>query len=91
MFKTKPIELQVYTEYDASRRGPVFIGYLVIITDKHGNTVQTKTDVLWLEDKIEELRSLYMHGSASVYSRYFDKKTIQKLKVPHPKGSFQRN
>ncbi len=90
-FKTKPIELQVYTEYDYSRRGPVFIGYLVVVTDKQGNTVQVKTNLPWLEDKIEELRSLYMHGSASRYSRYFDKKTIQKLKVPRPTGDFKRN
>lgn len=90
-FKTKPIELQVYTEYDYSRRGPVFIGYLVVVTDKQGNTVQVKTNLPWLEDKIEELRSLYMHGSASRYSRYFDKKTIQKLKVPRPTGYFKRN
>ncbi len=91
-FKTKPIELQVYTEYDeSSRRGPVFVGYFIVVTDKQGNVVQEKTDVLWLEGKGQELRLLYQNGAGSRYSRYFDKKTIKKVKVPRVTGSFPRN
>lgn len=91
VFKTAPIELQVYTEYDNSRRGPVFIGYLVVIKDWQGNTVKVQTDIPWLEDKVDELRTLYERGFASVYSRYFDKETVQKMKVPMCTGSFSRN
>ncbi len=84
-FKTKPIELRIYNSYKM-RRGPVYIGYLVVLTDKHGNTVQTKTDIPWLKDQVvekaEALRELYRRGAASQYSRFFDKKTLQKLKVP---------
>jgi nitrogen fixation-related uncharacterized protein len=84
-FDTDPIELQVYTEYTQQRRGPEYIGYLVAISDARGNLVQVVTDIEWLRDKVPELRDLYMHGAASVYSRYFDKETVSKQKVPRPR------
>jgi len=90
-FETDPIELQVYTEYDRSRRGPVFIGYLIAISDRQGNTVQVKTNIPWLEGKLEQVRELYKRGPQSVYSRYFDKRTIEKVPVPRATGSFKRN
>jgi len=85
------MELQVYTEYDHSRRGPVFIGYLIAISDRQGNTVQVKTNIPWLEGKLEQVRELYKRGPQSVYSRYFDKRTIEKVPVPRATGSFKRN
>ena len=92
--KTKPIELQVYTEYDGiTRRGPVYIGYLIAIFDRQGNVVHVKTDITWLsgEEKVEQVRALYKQGSLSVYSRYFDKKTLKKVPVPRIKSTFSRN
>jgi len=90
-FKTEPIELQVYTEYDHLRRGPVYIGYLLAVSDRQGNTVQVKTDIIWLEGKLDAVRELYKRGPQSMYSRFFDKKTIQKVHVPQATGSFKRN
>ena len=90
-FKTEPIELQVYTEYDFSRRGPVYVGYLLAVSDRQGNTVYVKTNITWLEGKVEQVRALYRQGPQSVYSRYFDKKTLQKVSVPQPTGRFKRN
>jgi len=92
--KTEPIELQVYTEYDdITRRGPVYIGYLIAIMDRQGNTVHMKTNITWLqgEGKVEQIQALYRQGAQSVYSRYFDKKTLQKVPVPRISPSFKRN
>lgn len=84
-FKTDPIELQVYTEIDRQRRGPEYIGYVLAISDARGNLVQVDTDIEWLKNKVDQLRTLYIKGSASVYSRYFDKDNVQKMRVPHPR------
>lgn len=84
VFKTAPIELQVYTEYDRQRRGPVYVGYVLVVSDASGNTVQVFTDIDWLAEKVPQLRELYKKGAASVYSRYFDKETVTKQPVPRP-------
>lgn len=84
-FKADPVEVIVYTEYNGTqRRGEEYLGYLVAVSDSLGNLVGVSTDISWLADKVTELRELYLHGEASVYSRHFDKETIRKVKVPRP-------
>ena len=91
-FKADPITLKVYTEYNGTqRRGHEYIGYLVVVSDRQGNPVQIETNLSWLKSKVPELRELYQRGAASVYSRYFDKETIKKLKVPHTLDYASRN
>lgn len=85
VFKTDPVTLQVYTEYDRQRRGPEYAGYVLAISDVNGDTVQVITDIEWLQDKVTPLRDLYERGKASRYSRYFDKETVTKQPVPRPK------
>jgi hypothetical protein len=83
-FKTDPVEVAVFTDYNDQRRGAEYLGYLVAVSDSRGNIVKTVTDVEWLADNVKELRELYIRGAASVYSRHFDKETIRKVKVPRP-------
>ncbi len=84
-FKTKGGEIRIYTEYTRERRGEEYLGYLVAISDARGNIVQIKTNMDWLTDKVENLRELYTRGAASMYSRHFDKETVQKTEVPRPR------
>ena len=83
-FKTKGAEIRIYSEYNRQRRGEEYLGYLVAISDARGNIVQVKTNIDWLTDKVENLRELNSRGAASMYSRHFDKETVQKAEVPRP-------
>lgn len=84
-FKTEAVTLMEYTEWDRQRRGPDYIGYVLTISDVNGDIVSVSTDIDWLADKVPELRELYTRGAASRYSRYFDKETVQKKRVPRPR------
>jgi len=84
-FKTDETESVIYTEYTGQRRGGVYLGYLVAVSDAQGRIVYVKTDIDWLADKVEKLRELYLRGAASKYSRHFDKKNVQKTEVPRPR------
>jgi len=94
VFKFEPVEAQRYLEYnEIQRRGEEYRGYLVVISDTHGNIVQTKTDIReWIEapEVIENLRELAVRGAPSIRSRHFDK-TGSKVKVPRPKFYFPKN
>jgi len=84
-FTSDPVQTKVYTEYTGvDQRGWEYIGYVLAISDKLGNITQVESEVKWLEDKVPQLRELYTRGAVSVYSRHFDKETVQKTKVPRP-------
>lgn len=82
-FKTKDIEVTIYTEYTHQRRGENYLGYLVVISDAQNNIVQVKTDIDWLAGNAEKLRKLYARGAVSRYLRHFDR-TMQQTEVPRP-------
>ncbi len=90
VFQSSPIELQVYTAFGVLRRGPEYRGYLIAVSDMDGNIVHVETNISWLADKVSQLQALYSRGSASVYSRYFDKETITKQSPPPPPPNISR-
>jgi len=81
-FTSDPVETVSYRDYNTDLRGSAYVGRVLAISDADGNVVQVDSDIKWLENKVEELRELYIRGAASVYSRHFDKETVQKTKVP---------
>lgn len=83
-FESDPMDIALFTEYNNQRRGQEYVGHVLAISDAQGNLVKVETDLDWLADKVENLRDLYLHGKASVYSRYFDKETVTKAPVPRP-------
>jgi len=89
VFSSEPDFTRKYDELGPSSwRGEQYDGYLIIISDRNGNTLATKTDIPgnWIDtpEVIENLRELYLRGAASVRSRHFDK-TGKKSKLTRPK------
>ncbi len=88
VFKIDPVEALVYLEFNfIQQRGEEYRGYLVVVSDAHGNILKTKTDIReWIEapEVIENLRELMVRGKMSIRNRHFDK-TGQKVRVPRPK------
>lgn len=87
-FKVDPVSTRIYDEYNGiQRRGEIYAGYLIVISDARENIVATKTDIGdWIStpETITNLRELYTRGAASIYSRHFDK-TGKKTEVTRPK------
>lgn len=84
VIKTDRVPVTTFEEYNRERRGWDYLGYLVAVSDARGNIVKVSTDIDWLADKTENLREIYTRGSASLYSRFFDKENVQKVKPPRP-------
>lgn len=84
IIKADTVEVSVFTEYTDDRRGWEYQGYLVAVSDARGNVVQVSTDIEWLKDKVTNLRDIYEHGQASMYSRFFDKQNVKKVSPPRP-------
>jgi len=89
VFSSEPDFTRKYDEMGPSGwRGELYEGYLIIVSDKDGNTLAIKTDFPggWIEspEVIENLRELAVRGAASVRSRHFDK-TGKKAALTRPK------
>lgn len=87
-FSSEPDFTRRYDEFGPTVwRGELYEGYLIVVSDKDGNTLVTKDDMKgnWIDtpDVIENLRELALRGVASVYSRHFDK-TGRKSELPRP-------
>jgi hypothetical protein len=87
-FKAKPYTMRKYYQYgyfySNQERGEVYAGYLLVVSDRNGKILTTKTDLgNWIEDPavIQNLRDLAIRGAASIRSRHFDK-AGKKAKVP---------
>lgn len=94
-FTSDPVTTRVFDQNSVTseRRGERYAGYLVVVRDFEDNIVAVKTDLPdWITkpDVISSLRNLYMHGSGSLRSRYFDK-TGCKAPVPRPQYYVQRH
>ncbi len=89
VFSSEPDFTRKYDEMGPSGwRGEQYAGYLIVVSDKDGNTLATKNDVLggWIDEPevIEHLRELAVRGAPSVRSRHFGK-TGQKTTLTRPK------
>lgn len=84
IIKAGTVEVSVFTEYNDQRRGWEYQGYLVAVSDARGNILQVVTDIEWLRDKVPNLREIYVRGQSSMYSRFFDKQNVQKVRAPRP-------
>jgi len=86
-FRANPVECTTYIQKGSSqRRGETYLGYIVVITDRNGIVLQTKTNITgkWAkkEELLPKLRDMWQRGRGSPRSRHFDKNGD---KVPLPR------
>jgi hypothetical protein len=79
VFSSEPVTVRKYDEQGPSSwRGEIYDGYLIVVSDKNGTILTTKTDYpgQWIQtpEMIANLRELWIKGSASIRSRHFDEK-----------------